>query len=417
MAGFYTVKPGDSLASIAGDVYGNQRMFQMISYANGGMINLTPGMVLNMPDEEANPYVSQGWMDYASGVSSGGGGTTSVMPTGGTAPTVVPTKQKAPAIPAPIYPTAPIPTATYPSLSGMAKPAPTSGMYKPAATSGMYKPAAPKEMYKPEQPSGMYKTYTDLLSSGMPKETMAQQGPYMPSYKYMPKPGVSGMPKPGVPGMPKPSQSGMEKYYPKEMQKQPAPQAPGSARNAKMVPPQSPDDTLKEIYALTKKYNVPRLFELYKELFRLGMGGGGKSFIDNPRRETSISGRPNTPDKRAETFINQTPRTISGRPITPIVKGMAKVNTDQKEMAKYYPKEMSKVFPTLGVNAPGGWGGRWGGSYDPYGYGNGYGYGGGGGGGGYVYPPNEPYVPKEYGINAGYLPNWMTGLFQLNANR
>ena len=41
--------------------------------------------------------------------------------------------------------------------------------------------------------------------------------------------------------------------------------------------------------------------------------------------------------------------------------------------------------------------------------------GGGGGGGGYAYP--EGYGGGGGGGYAAYLPNWMTGLFQLNANR
>jgi hypothetical protein len=57
MANYYTVKNGDSWAKIAGDVYGDQRMFADLAAANGGA-NLRPGMQLVLPTKVENPFVS-----------------------------------------------------------------------------------------------------------------------------------------------------------------------------------------------------------------------------------------------------------------------------------------------------------------------------------------------------------------------
>ena len=66
----YTVKQGDSLARIAGLIYGNQRMFQRLSEANGGVIDLKPGMILQLPDFDDNPVVTQDWFDQAQKVTN-----------------------------------------------------------------------------------------------------------------------------------------------------------------------------------------------------------------------------------------------------------------------------------------------------------------------------------------------------------
>jgi hypothetical protein len=55
--GYYTVKTGDSPASIAGDVYGDQRMFAEIMKANGG-VALKPGMRIVLPRKIETPFVS-----------------------------------------------------------------------------------------------------------------------------------------------------------------------------------------------------------------------------------------------------------------------------------------------------------------------------------------------------------------------
>lgn len=55
----YTVQPGDSWTRIAGNVYSDQRMFQELMAANPDISMLHPGMVINLPDQVANPYVSQ----------------------------------------------------------------------------------------------------------------------------------------------------------------------------------------------------------------------------------------------------------------------------------------------------------------------------------------------------------------------
>ena len=59
MAKKYTVKGGDSYFSIAGKVLGNQRFFEQILKANGG-VDLHPGMVIKIPsvDTEKEPVVS-----------------------------------------------------------------------------------------------------------------------------------------------------------------------------------------------------------------------------------------------------------------------------------------------------------------------------------------------------------------------
>jgi hypothetical protein len=53
----YTVKSGDSWARIAGRVYGDQRMFAALMRANRGILVLRPGMVIDLPEPQANPYV------------------------------------------------------------------------------------------------------------------------------------------------------------------------------------------------------------------------------------------------------------------------------------------------------------------------------------------------------------------------
>lgn len=57
MPDYYTVKPGDSPASIAGAVYGDQRMFAELMAANGGA-PLRPGMQIVLPKQVSNPFVS-----------------------------------------------------------------------------------------------------------------------------------------------------------------------------------------------------------------------------------------------------------------------------------------------------------------------------------------------------------------------
>lgn len=67
----YTVKKGDSYASIAGDVYGNQRWMQGLAQANGGR-PLTPGMVINLPnfDTAQSPLVTEEFMQSAADMQS-----------------------------------------------------------------------------------------------------------------------------------------------------------------------------------------------------------------------------------------------------------------------------------------------------------------------------------------------------------
>lgn len=69
----YTVKSGDSWFSIAQKLYGGvfddpaqaARMAQALARANGDVSTLRAGMVLKAPRAQANPYVSQGFMDNA----------------------------------------------------------------------------------------------------------------------------------------------------------------------------------------------------------------------------------------------------------------------------------------------------------------------------------------------------------------
>jgi hypothetical protein len=56
--GSYTVKPGDSWDSIAGQLYGNERMFGELMRANGGGFALHPGMRITTPEKQTNPFVS-----------------------------------------------------------------------------------------------------------------------------------------------------------------------------------------------------------------------------------------------------------------------------------------------------------------------------------------------------------------------
>lgn len=55
----YTVQPGDSWASIAGKVYGNQRWYEQLAAANAGVGMLTPGMTISTPnfDTDQDPLV------------------------------------------------------------------------------------------------------------------------------------------------------------------------------------------------------------------------------------------------------------------------------------------------------------------------------------------------------------------------
>ncbi len=53
----YVVKPGESYASIAGKVYGDQRMFAELMKANGIYV-LHPGDVLDLPPAYKDPFVS-----------------------------------------------------------------------------------------------------------------------------------------------------------------------------------------------------------------------------------------------------------------------------------------------------------------------------------------------------------------------
>lgn len=54
----YTVKTGDSWEKIAGEVYGNQRMFLELAKANRGIYVLRPGQVLDLPPAYESPFVS-----------------------------------------------------------------------------------------------------------------------------------------------------------------------------------------------------------------------------------------------------------------------------------------------------------------------------------------------------------------------
>src|SRR3990167_1462869 len=47
--GTYTVKPGESYFSIAGDIYGNQRFFEQLQLYNPNIRNLRAGMQIRLP--------------------------------------------------------------------------------------------------------------------------------------------------------------------------------------------------------------------------------------------------------------------------------------------------------------------------------------------------------------------------------
>ena len=91
----YTVKAGDSYASIAGDQYGNQRWLQALSEANNNRA-LHPGMTISIPsfDTEQDPFVSSEFIQQAGGEAA-------------PAPTV------APAVPQTTAPALPITQPTY----------------------------------------------------------------------------------------------------------------------------------------------------------------------------------------------------------------------------------------------------------------------------------------------------------------
>jgi hypothetical protein len=59
----YTVKSGDSAASIAKDIYGNERMMAEILRLNGGVKTLRSGMVLRLPRPKDNEdiFISNDW--------------------------------------------------------------------------------------------------------------------------------------------------------------------------------------------------------------------------------------------------------------------------------------------------------------------------------------------------------------------
>jgi len=73
MAETYTVKSGDSWAKIAGDVYGNQRMYIELMKANGDINMLKPGQTIYLPSKMANEdiYISDS-MAQASGMATSG---------------------------------------------------------------------------------------------------------------------------------------------------------------------------------------------------------------------------------------------------------------------------------------------------------------------------------------------------------
>lgn len=84
----YTVRPGESWASIAGDQYGNQRWLQELANANGGLGRmLHPGDVIDLPDFNTNetPYVSPDWQQQAAAAWGPSG-----PPTWGPAPAPLP---------------------------------------------------------------------------------------------------------------------------------------------------------------------------------------------------------------------------------------------------------------------------------------------------------------------------------------
>lgn len=54
----YVVKAGDSWAKIAGEMYGDQRMFAELMRANPNIAMMRPGQTLKLPDPRKNAYVS-----------------------------------------------------------------------------------------------------------------------------------------------------------------------------------------------------------------------------------------------------------------------------------------------------------------------------------------------------------------------
>lgn len=54
----YTVKAGDSWAKIAGEIYGDQRMFEELMRGNKNVSMLRAGQTLVLPGKRSNPYVS-----------------------------------------------------------------------------------------------------------------------------------------------------------------------------------------------------------------------------------------------------------------------------------------------------------------------------------------------------------------------
>lgn len=66
----WIVEPGDNLAKIAEQVYGDQRMLAAISDANGGVLVLHTGDRLYLPAKVDNPYISQSQWNRLSGGGS-----------------------------------------------------------------------------------------------------------------------------------------------------------------------------------------------------------------------------------------------------------------------------------------------------------------------------------------------------------
>jgi hypothetical protein len=56
--GTYVVQGGESWESIAGKMYGDQRMFAELMKANSGVLMLHPGMTIVLPNQVENPFVS-----------------------------------------------------------------------------------------------------------------------------------------------------------------------------------------------------------------------------------------------------------------------------------------------------------------------------------------------------------------------
>lgn len=92
----YTVKPNDSWARIAGQAYGNQRWYNELANANGGLGRmLHPGDVIELPDFDTaqTPVITQATWDATPRGSGGGyggdyGGTTGGSATGPAMPNV-----------------------------------------------------------------------------------------------------------------------------------------------------------------------------------------------------------------------------------------------------------------------------------------------------------------------------------------